>query len=186
MLDIHRIPCTHDIIELPYREMRAELHSPVEVGAVSYGGRFLTKSQVRVFISLPYLYLFCVSSSLSYLYLSSLSSSLCVSARLLFNVKQCQVEDWLTSEDGRREIRMLSPLHINDATYCKIRGGCECGNVASCNSTTCRAPLQCNDPISSPTMCCSFCGSLITIPVNLEQSYRQLELEFSKILSRQV
>ncbi|XP_063683825.1 uncharacterized protein LOC134818264 [Bolinopsis microptera] len=138
LLDIHRIPCQNDIIEVPHRQMRAELHSPVKVGAVSYGGQHLSRDQVH---------------------------------------------DWLNSPDGRNELRMLSSFVLSDVSYCKSRSGCECGNEASCNGTTCRSPLLCDYPVTTPTMCCPFCGSLMTVPVNYEKSYRQLQLELSTILS---
>ena len=37
--------------------------------------------------------------------------------------------------------------------------------------------------VTTPTMCCPFCGTLMTVPVNYEKSYRQLQLELSTILS---
>ncbi|KAL5269398.1 hypothetical protein ACHWQZ_G003029 [Mnemiopsis leidyi] len=141
VLDIHKIPCKHDIIEVPHRQMRAELRSPVKVGAVSYGGQHLSRDQVH---------------------------------------------DWLNSPDGRNELRMLSSFVLSDITYCKPREGCECGNTASCNGTTCKTSLlSCDNPVTSPTMCCPFCGSLLTVPVNTKKSYRQLQIELSTILSHQ-
>merc|ERR1719184_427329 len=80
---------------------------------------------------------------------------------------------------------MLSSFMLSDVTYCKARGGCECGNKASCNGTTCRSPLLCDYPVTSPTMCCPFCGTLMTVPVNYDKSYRKLQMELSTILSHQ-
>ena len=41
------LPGKHDIIEVPHQQMRAELHSPVQVGAVSYGGKHLSRDEVH-------------------------------------------------------------------------------------------------------------------------------------------
>ena len=43
----------HDIIEVPHRQMRAELRSPVKVGAVSYGGQHLSRDQVHDWLNSP-------------------------------------------------------------------------------------------------------------------------------------
>lgn len=136
-LDVNKIPCHSDVIELPSKTLRATLSSDVSVGAVSYGGQVKSKTEVR---------------------------------------------DWLNSPQGRQELRLLASFNVNGRPFCHIPGGCECGNQVSCNASVCE-PL-CSNPIRSPTMCCPVCGSILSVPVQHQESLSKLEIELSKEVSK--
>ena len=58
---------SYDEVEIPYHEMRAEVRAPAKVGAVSYAGMYLSRSQLLDWMNSPdgrnevHIHLYCVT-----------------------------------------------------------------------------------------------------------------------------